>query len=337
MGVSKFLLQVIAAGISSTVALTTITGSYLFWQAQLKPEATEKNLLAQVSEVPRGIFRYGGSTSFAPLRNPEIIEQIHKYHPGYELVYTEPPLGNMPGSGIGIKMLIDGQLSFSQSSRPVKQEEYKTAKERNFQLEQIPVAIDGIAIYVNPKLDIPGVTVTQIRDIFTGKITNWKQVGGPNLAITPISRDPHDEGTPEFFQETVLEGTAFAASAQPYVRDTTNGIRKVANTLGGIGYATASEVCNQSLIKSLPTGKNINQDLVSPCNAKEVNKAVFAKNIYPITRRLFVVIKRDGKLDEKAGVAYANMLLSDEGQHIVNHVGLVPLYDLSYSSPNMQD
>ena len=281
--------------------------------------------LAKVPNVSTGIFRYGGSTTFAPLRNPAIVEQIRQAHPGYELVYTEPPPGNMPGSGIAIKMLIDGQLSFSQSSRPVKDDEYKKAKARNFQLEQIPVAIDGIAIYVNPQISIPGLTVSQLKDIFTGKIKNWKEVGGSDLAVTPISRDPKDGGTPEYFQETVLQKADFADSARPYATDTTSGIRKVAITPGGIGYATASEVCNQSLIKPLSVVREVDQGFVAPCNGKEVNKTDFAKDIYPITRRLFVVIKRDGKLDEQSGVAYANMLLSDEGQQIVNQAGLVPL------------
>jgi phosphate transport system substrate-binding protein len=197
-------------------------------------------------------------------------------------------------------MLLDGQLSVAQSSRSLKPEELAEAKSRGFTLEQIPVAIDGIALYVSRQLSIPGLTLAQIKDIYTGKITNWNQVGGPNLAITPLSRNPQDGGTPE-------------------------SIRKAANTPGGIGYATASEVCNQEMVKPIPIARGANQGFVSPCEGKLVNKPVFANDTYPITRRLFAIVKRDGKLDEQAGVAYANLLLSEEGQQIVDRAGLVPI------------
>ncbi|MBR8839925.1 MAG: phosphate ABC transporter substrate-binding protein [Stigonema ocellatum SAG 48.90 = DSM 106950] len=348
-------LTAIKAGVSGILTLAAVIGGYEIWQSPFCSPSEQKidgvcvaivhttpppptpspptpspsgsiSTLASVTNVPTGIFRYGGSTTFAPLRDPAIVDQIRQAHPGYELVYTEPPSGSKPGSGIGIKMLIDGQLSFSQSSRPVKDDEYKAAKDRNFQLEQIPVAIDGIAIYVNRQVSISDLKVSQLKDIFTGKIKNWKEVGGSDLAITPISRDPKDGGTPEYFQETVLEKADFADSVQPYVRDTTSGIKKVATTPGGISYATASEVCDQSLVKVLSIGREFNQGFVAACNNKEVNKIDFAKDTYPITRRLFVVIKRDGRLDEQSGVAYANMLLTDEGQQIINKAGLVSLH-----------
>ncbi|MCC5607294.1 phosphate ABC transporter substrate-binding protein [Nostoc sp. CHAB 5834] len=281
--------------------------------------------LRDVPNVPQGIIRYGGSTSFAPVRSPAIVALIKLAHPGFELVYTSPTPGIKAGSGSGIKMLIEGQLNFSQSSRPLKDEEYESAKTRNFTLEQQAVAIDGIAFYVHRDLAIRGLTISQIKDIYTGKTTNWKEVGGPDIQITPSSRDPNDGGTPEYFQEKVLEKEAFAPSVEPYAIDTTTAIRKVAQTPGGIGYATASEVCPQSSVKPLPIGKEANKSFVSACIEKLVNKTDFAKDMYPLTRRLFVVIKRDRTLDEQAGVAYVNLLLSDEGQKLVDQAGLVPI------------
>ena len=288
------------------------------------PPIGQYRALAEVPDVPDLTVRYGGSTSFAPLRSPEIVAKILQAHPSFKLSYTEPPPGEKPGSGSGIRMLIEGQLSVAQSSRGVKDEEFERAKTRGFTLEQAPVAIDGIALYVNPQLSIPGLTASQVKDIFTGKITNWSQVGGPNLEIKPFSRDPEDGGTPEFFEDKVMSEEPFAASVEPYVRDTTDSLRKVLSTQGGIGYATASEVCNQS-VKPLPLAKGETQTFVPSCQGKQVNLADFASDAYPITRRLFVVIKRDGRIDEQAGVAYVNMLLSDEGQQLVEQAGLVPL------------
>ncbi len=289
------------------------------------PAPTTPHTLAEVTNVPSGTFRYGGSTSFAPLRSQAVVGQIEQFHPGFNLSYTEPPPAVKPGSGSGIKMLLDGQLSFSQSSRPLSDQEYQAATTRNFKLDQIPVAMDGITFYVNPKLSIPGLNTTQIKDIYTGKITNWSQVGGPNLPITPLSRDPESGGTPDFFKENVLGSADFAPSVKPYERDTTGSIRKVALNPGGIAYATGSEVCNQTLIKPLPIAKEGDQGFVAPCVGNQVNKAVFANNTYPLTRRLFIIVKRDGSPDEQAGQAYANLLLSDEGQRLVDQAGLVPL------------
>ncbi len=292
--------------------------------------ATTYRTVADVANVPEGTFNYGGSTTFAPLRNIAILVAIQVAHPKFQLRYTEPLTGK-PGSGEGIQMLLEGQLSFSQSSRPVKDEEFQEAQKRNFKLEQVPVAIDGIALYVHPELitqGLKGVTLEQVQHIFTGKITNWKEVGGPDVAIALFSRNPQSSGTVDFFYEKVLEKKSFAATVQE-VRETTESIGKVATTPGGIGYATASEAINQNKVRVLPLAKEANSPFVSPCAdspvCTTVNQTAFANDSYPITRRLFVVIKRDGKLDEQAGVAYANMLLSNEGQKFVKQVGFVAL------------
>lgn len=93
-------------------------------------------------------------------------------------------------------------------------------------------AIDGLAIAVNPRLDISGLTVQQVVDIYTGKVTNWQQVGGPNLTITPFSRRPEDGGTVEYFIQEVLGKQPLGGNVV-MVRDTTDGLWRVAATLGG--------------------------------------------------------------------------------------------------------
>ncbi|XWK90810.1 MAG: phosphate ABC transporter substrate-binding protein [Phormidium sp.] len=282
---------------------------------------------AEVPNVPSGPIYYGGSTTFAPLRSPQIVQSIRQAHPGYNLIYREPPAGRKPGSGMGIKMLLEGQLSFAQSSRPLETSEVQEAQKRSFQLDQIPIAIDGIAFYTHPQLPVSGLTISQIKDIFTGKITNWKEVNGPDLAITIFSRSLFDGGTPKYFQEEVLGKEKFSSAIQE-VRDTTIGIQKVGNTPGSIGYATASEVCNQP-ISTLSLARESNQQFVAACIGKEVNKTAFKDNSYPITRRIFIVIKRsnspENKIDEQAGVAYVNLILSDEGQQVVEKAGFVPI------------
>jgi len=220
-------------------------------------------------------------------------------------------------------------LAFSQASRSLKDEEIQRAQQRGLTLKEVPVAIDGIAIAVHPDLPVSGLTITQLKDIYTGKISNWRQVGGPNLAIIPYSRRKEDGGTVEFFIDQVLEKADFGDNIQ-YVYSTTPALRKVSQNLGGIYYASAPEVVPQCGIKTLPLGKSENQ-LVAPyqepsipssqCPQKrnQLNELAFQKGEYPITRRLFVIIKQNGQLDEQAGEAYA------QGQELIEKAGFVPL------------
>ncbi|MEN9207828.1 MAG: substrate-binding domain-containing protein [Gloeomargarita sp. GMQP_bins_120] len=280
--------------------------------------------IADVPDVPSGTFNYGGSTTFAPLRSERINQVIYQAHPQFRLRYVEPP-GGKPGSGAGIEMLIDGQLSIAQSSRPLKDEEYERAQRRGFRLEQVPIANDAIAIYVHPQVQIPGLTVAQVRDIFTGRVTNWQQVGGPNLPVVPFSRNLQAGGTVDFFKEMVLGGAALGPNVRE-PRDTTDSLRKVGATPGGVGYATISEVVNQSMVRIVPIAKEAGSPYVAPdINGREINLEALTNGTYPITRRLFLIIKRDGTLDEKASVAYANMFLSDEGQRLIKEAGFAPL------------
>jgi len=291
--------------------------------------------LAEVPNVPQGLFNYGGATTFAPLRSKAVVSAINLAHPKFQLYFIEA-MGGKPGSGSGIKMLLAGELSFAQSSRPLKDTEFSKAKERGFTLEQVPVAIEGIAFYVNPLVSIPGLSLSQVGDIFTGKITNWKALGGPDLPITPFSPNVQVSGTADVLKEKVLAGKEFSPSVQE-VETTTESIRKVAKTPGGIGYATASVVIGQKTINPLPLSNihllplstGAGQVFVSPTSGANdiggVNRAAFANGSYPLTRRIFVIIKRDGRLDEQAGSAYTNLLLSNEGQRLVEQAGFVPI------------
>jgi len=137
-------------------------------------------------------------------------------------------------------------------------------------------------------------------------------------------------------KEKVLAGKEFSPTVQE-VETTTESIRKVARTSGGISYATASVVIGQKTIQPLPLSNvhllplsaGAGQVFVSPSsganNTGGVNRAAFANGSYPLTRRIFVIIKRDGRLDEQAGSAYTNLLLTDEGQKLVEQAGFVPI------------
>ncbi|KRH96970.1 MULTISPECIES: PstS family phosphate ABC transporter substrate-binding protein [Cylindrospermopsis] len=284
-----------------------------------------------ISNSLEGTYSYGGSTTWAPVRT--IADSILQRNcPQFILRYTQP-VNQSPGSGTGIRMLIDNQLTFSQSSRPLKPEENVKAQQKGFSLREIPVGIDGIAIAVNHSLNIPGLTIVQIKDIYTGKITNWQQVGGPNLGIKPISRDKQAGGTVEFFVENILNKENFGAQVI-YIGTTTEALRKIDATPGGIYYGSAPEVVPQCGVKSLPVGR-VSGKFIAPYQKPEVprfncpkernrlNIEDFRNGNYPITRNLFVITKQNNQIDQQVGEAYANWLLTNEGQELIEKSGFV--------------
>lgn len=295
------------------------------------PQQPNVENFASVQNVPSGLFNYGGSTSWAPIRLA-IDPAIQAKRPEFRLRYVEP-IGEPPGSTTGIRMLLDGRLAFAQSSRPLLDQEYNQAKQRGFNLKQIPIAIDGLAIAVNPKLNIPGLTIDQLKSIYTGQITNWKQLGGPDLTIKPYSRPTSDGGTVELFVQDILGGQPFGSNVE-FVSTTTQALQKLAGSPGGIYYASAPEVVPQCTIKPLPLGRKPGE-LVPPYQEpfvplsqcpglrNQLNIGAFQAGQYPITRNLFVVVKQNGQIDEQAGEAYANFLLTEQGQELISQAGYV--------------
>lgn len=299
----------------------------------LPPVQEKLDAFTDFSNVPPGLFSYGGSTTWAPIR--ETVDPIIQIaHPQFQLRYTHPT--NMePGSGTGIKMLLDGQLALSQSSRPLEEEEYQKAEQRGYTLNQIPVAIDGIAIAVHQELGIPGLTIDQLKGIYTGSIDNWRQVGGPDLPITPYSRSTEAGGTVEFFVENVLNSEDFGPNVV-HVFDTTDGLKRLIEDPGGIYYATATQIVPQCKVKPLPIGYEADQYVapyetpfislnLCPNQRNRLDVEAIQSGEYPITRRLFVIVKQNGQEDEQAGMAYAALLLSDQGQELIKDAGFVGL------------
>ena len=296
----------------------------------LKANSLQNNTFDQVSDVPSGLFSYGGSTTWAAIRN-KTEQAVETAFPKYELRYTNPATGS-PGSGIGIKMLLNNELAFSQSSRSLKEKEHQQAQRKGFTLTEIPVAIDGIAVVAHPNLDLPGLTIDNLREIYIGKITNWQELGGPNLEIVPYSKQ-NEGGTVEFFKEHVLRQENFGNNIQA-IETTTEALKKVSKNPGGIFYASAPELIGQCSVRPLAIGRVADRLIppykepfvpLSQCpqNRNQLNLEAFKNDEYPMTRRLFVIAKQNGQIDEQAGLAYAKLLLTEEGQKIISEAGFV--------------
>jgi phosphate transport system substrate-binding protein len=282
-----------------------------------------------VGNIPIGNFKYGGSTSWAPVRLA-VDSNLQQAKPEFRLSYVNP-IGGAASTGSGVKMVINRDIDFAQTSRPLSAQERQQAEQSGIKLQEIPVAIDGLAVAVNPSLTLPGLTLEQLKGIYTGSVTNWQQVGGPNLPIVPISRKLGSGGTVDLFIESVLNGQSFGSGVQ-FVDTTTQALQSLGNAPGGIYFASAPEVVPQCTVKPIAIGRTSGQ-FVSPyqgnwvpkeqCPAQrtQLNPQVFRDSSYPLTRNLYVVFRADAS--GKAGEAYANLLLSGEGQGFLERVGFV--------------
>jgi phosphate transport system substrate-binding protein len=280
-------------------------------------QSSDFTMIKQVKNVPSGLISYGGSSSWAPLRK-EIDPIIQNTFPQFQLRYTDPE-SEAPSSTTGINMLLKNQLEFAQASRPISKKEYEEAQKRGFQLKEIAIALDGLAVVVHPDLKIPGITSDQFEAIFDGKIINWQQLGGPNLKIQPYGKKGRDTGNHFKLTET-----------------TTEALRLVANDPGGIYWASAPLLVPQCGVKPLPVGRDANKFIPpykeplttqSECRLKsrEVNTDAIRSGEYPLTRRLVIVVKQNGNFEQQIGEAYANMLLTNEGQERIARAGFVRL------------
>ncbi|MEM9150263.1 MAG: PstS family phosphate ABC transporter substrate-binding protein [Cyanobacteria bacterium P01_F01_bin.3] len=281
-----------------------------------------------VDNVPQGTFAYGGSTTWAPLRGA-VDPLIQSAVPSFQLVYKDAS-----SSSAGIQLLTDGELDFAQSSRPLNSTEKRRAQQAGIELQEIPVALEAVAIATHLDLNIPGVTLAQLKGIYTGNITNWQEVGGPNLPIEPTSRSA-DGGTVQYFQEDVLDGDAFSSDLRT-LGTTTEALRFVSNTPGSIYFASAPEVVGQCTIAPLPVGESAQQIIppyrqpyVNPsdCPARrnQLNLEAFQSQTYPLLRPLYVALRKDDAVSAQAGTAYVNMLKTQEGQALLLQAGFVPL------------
>jgi phosphate transport system substrate-binding protein len=206
------------------------------------------------------------------------------------------------GSGTGISALINGTTDICNSSRPMKPSEVKKVKERYGTMGvEIPCAKDGINIYLHPGNPVKNLTMQQLKDIYTGRITNWNQVGGNDARIILYSRE-NNSGTYVFFKEVVLGSADYAASCQnlPGTSAVVNAVSKDKN---GIGYGGAAY------------SKGIKHPSI---NSIEPNETNIKTGKYPLSRNLFMYLKSKPTGSIKK---FVDWVLSSEGQAVVKQVG----------------
>jgi phosphate transport system substrate-binding protein len=217
------------------------------------------------------------------------------------------------GSGIGFAALQNQTTDLCDASRKIKAAELqKCIVAFNARPTEYKVALDGLSVYVNPENSLKELTVAQVGDIFTGKIKNWKEVGGPDAPITVYSRE-NSSGTYEFFKEHVLKGKDFAASAQT-MPGTAAIVQAVMKDKNGIGYGGAAYGGGSKLLAIKKTDAS---PAIAPTEETVMN------GTYPIWRHLFVYV--DPAKDKGEIAAYLSWIRSDDGQKYVKDIGYYPL------------
>lgn len=215
------------------------------------------------------------------------------------------------GSGTGIAALINGTTDICEASRDMKKKEYQLAEKQGVKPFRVSVALDGIALFLNENNPVEVLSIPQLKAIYTGEITNWKQVGGPDARIILYGRE-NNSGTYAFFKEHVLEGEDYAAETQT-LPGTAAVVNAVAKDVHGIGYGGIAWAKG---VKYAQVKKTEDSPAIAPSIETVSNGS------YPISRALFWFFngKPTGQLQK-----LVNWALSPEGQKLAEQIDYVPL------------
>jgi len=242
-----------------------------------------------------------GSTTVGPLAKA-FAEYFMQQNPGVKISVSES------GSGNGAKSLLNGTCDIATMSRAMKPEEVAAAATKGVNVVAHVVAVDALPVLVHPSNPVENLTMQQLKDIYLGTITNWKEVGGPNLRIVKISRDTNS-GTYECFEELVMNKEKMANDVE-YVGSNGAVRQRVMSTRGAIGYAGLAFVDRK--VKAL----KING--VAPCAVTARNKT------YPIARPLYMYTNGEPKKGSTLE-RFIHLYKTKKGHELVEEIGFVPV------------
>jgi phosphate transport system substrate-binding protein len=216
------------------------------------------------------------------------------------------------GSGTGISALINGTTDICEASRAMKDAEKKQlADKAGASPVEVTVAKDGLSVYVHASNPLTELSMDQLKAIFTGKVTSWKELGGPDAKIIPYSRE-NSSGTYVFFKEHVLANADYTPRAQA-MPGTAAVVNAVSKEKFGIGYGGAAYAKGIKVLK-------IKKDDKTPAIAP--NEATIKDGSYPLSRPLFFYTRANPSAEIKA---FIDWVLGGEGQGLATKVGYFPI------------
>jgi len=241
-----------------------------------------------------GRISVAGSTTVQPLAE-KLAEAFKAKNPGVQIDIQGG------GSSVGVKSAGEGTVDIGTASREVKPEELQKYPD----LKVFTIAQDGIAIVTHPEVPVSNLTKSQVRDIFAGKITNWKDVGGPDKPIVVVSRE-EGSGTRGAFEELVM-GKDAVIFDKAILQASNGAVRTtVSTTPNSVGYLSFGYLDRSVKALSL--------------EGVEATEANAASGKYPVVRPLIMLTK-----GEPTGVvkAWLDYILSAEGQALVSKEGYI--------------
>lgn len=242
-----------------------------------------------------------GSTTVGPIAKA-FAEYYMGIEKGVNITVSES------GSGNGAKSLINKTCDVATMSRFMKDDEMSAALGKFIFPVAHVIALDGLPIIVHPSNPVTNLTIEQIKNIYTGKITNWNQVGGPNLKIVAISRDTNS-GTYETFETLVMNKEQITKGCE-YVGSNGAVRGRVQSTPAAIGYAGLGFVDN--------TVKALSVNGVFP------SKKTVSTGKYPIARPLYMFTKGYPKMGSDV-YRFVTLHLTKKGQEMIESIGFVPV------------
>ncbi len=240
-------------------------------------------------------------------------EAYMKQHPDTSVAVTGG------GSGTGIAALINGTTDVAESSRAMKPEEIEQARSRRIEIAEHKVALDAVTVIVHPSSPAKRLTVPQLAGIYTGKITNWKEAGGPDRKIVPLSRDKNS-GTHVFFLEHVVrqgnaKGTEQFAPSILMLSSSQAIAQEVAQNQDAIGYVGLGYV-RAGQHQAVAVAPKAGAEFVTP------TRETVTSGKYPVARPLYIYTTKSPSATVQAFVEFAR---SPRGQEIVATQEFVPL------------
>lgn len=238
--------------------------------------------------------------------NARLAEAFMAAHPGVSVQVSGG------GSGVGIAALINGTVDIAAASRPIKSSEVEKLKARFATLGFAhPVARDGLSVYLNTANPVRELTLAQLRDIYTGRVSNWKQVGGNDAPIVLYSRE-NSSGTYAYFKDHVLLGKDYSPRAQT-LQGTAGVVNAVARDPNGIGYGGAAYARGIRFAA-------VKKDDQSPAVVPSLDTVRTGQ--YPISRYLYLYTRTKPAGAIRSFIEWAT---SPAGQAIVSKVGYFPV------------
>lgn len=242
-----------------------------------------------------------GSTTLLPVAQ-KAVEAFQKRKPEIKINLTGG------GSQIGINALVDGICDIAMSSRDLKEEEKEKLSKKKAEAKGHVVAWDGIVPIVHPTNPVKNLTIAQLKDIYTGKVADWKDVGGKKGAIVVVSRDT-TSGTHEAWSELVLNHEPVVGTASSQI-SSQSVLEKVATTPDAIGYDAIDYVEGNSRIKSVSV------------DGVKASAATVSEKLYKIARPIYMFTRGNPSAPV---VEFVDFVLSPEGQAFVKEAKLVPV------------